>query len=85
MNWTQYILQGAFVLIHVCIQKILSEGVQLWQHVIFIAHLERAIIGPQAKHHLNGLTIPLVGRLWTNIECLLGSFVIFKQKQTNIA
>ena len=37
---------------------------------------KRAIIRPPAKHHLNGVL--LAGRGWPNIECWLGSFVIFQ-------
>ena len=36
---------------------------------------KRAIIGATAKRHLNGVS--LAGRWWPNIECWLGSFVIF--------
>ena len=43
---------------------------------------KRAIIGPPAKHHLNGVS--LAGRLWPNIECPLGSFMIFHGIQTSI-
>ena len=35
-----------------------------------------AIIGPPAKHHLNGVL--LACWWWPNIECWLGSFVIFQ-------
>ena len=63
--------------LHAQIQKVLSEGVQLWQ--LFLVddgrgskhHYMRAIIGPPAKHHLNGIS--LVYRWWPNIECWLGS------------
>ena len=37
----------------------------------------RVIIGPPAKHHLNGVS--LACRWWPNIECWLGSFVILKE------
>ena len=37
-----------------------------------------AIIGPPAKRHLNGVS--LAGRWWPNIECWLGSFVIYLLK-----
>ena len=36
-----------------------------------------AIIGLPAKHHWYGLS--MVGRWWPNIECWLGSFVIFQE------
>ena len=40
-------------------------------------HYKRAIIGPPAKCHLNGVS--LVCWWWPNIECwLYGSFVIFR-------
>ena len=54
------------------IQKKLSEGVQL-----------RAIIGPSAKRHLNGVS--LACWWWPNIECWLGSFVIFQEIWTRNA
>ena len=43
-------------------------------------HYKRAIIGPPAKHHLNGAT--LACWWWPNIECLLGSFEIFRGFRT---
>ena len=39
-------------------------------------HYKWAIIGPPAKRHLNGVS--LVCWWWPNIECWLGSFVIFR-------
>ena len=41
-------------------------------------HRKRAIISPPAKRHL-------AGRWWHNIECWLGSFVIFLWIRTSIA
>ena len=38
-------------------------------------HYKRATIGPPAKRHLNGVS--LACQWWSNIECWLGSFVIF--------
>ena len=45
--------------------------------VIFLAEegISGAIIGTPAKRHLNGVS--LACRRWPNIECWLGSFVIF--------
>ena len=76
--------------VHARIQKILSEGVQLWQR--FFSwwglggskyHYKRAIIGPPAKRHLNGVS--LACWWWSNIEFWLGSFVIFQGILTRIA
>ena len=39
-------------------------------------HYKRAIIDPRAKRHLNGVS--LACRWWPNIECWLGSYVIFR-------
>ena len=39
-------------------------------------HYKRAIIGPPAKPHFNGVS--LACQWWPNIECWLGSFVIFQ-------
>ena len=68
---------------HVRIQKVLSEGDQLWQHFFnwwgeggSKYHYKRAIIGPPAKRHLNGVS--LACRWWPNIECWLEWFVIFR-------
>ena len=64
-------------------RKDLTEGVQLWQR--FFSwwgkggskyHYKRVIIGPPAKRHWNGVS--LAYRWWPNIECWLGSFVIFR-------
>ena len=38
---------------------------------------------PPGKRHLNGIS--LAGRSWPNIECWLGSFVIFQGVRTSIA
>ena len=46
-------------------------------------HYKRAIIGPPAKRHLNGVW--LAGRWWLNIECWLGSFVVLQGIKTSIA
>ena len=45
--------------------------------------IKRAIICPPAKRHLNGVL--LACRCWPNIECWLGSFVIFQGVCTSIA
>ena len=65
---------------HARIQKVLSEGVQLWQ--VFLGGeggskcpYKQAIIGPPARRILNGVL--LADRWWPNIECWLGSFGIF--------
>ena len=61
------------------IQKVLSEGVQIWQ-LFFDEGREdpnttkRAIIGPPEKRHLNGVS--LLCRCWPNIESWFGSFVM---------
>ena len=39
-------------------------------------HFKRAAIGPPAKRHWNGIS--LACRWWPNIQCCLGSFVIFR-------
>ena len=68
-------------------QKILLEGVQLWQCfnvVVFLnifyegweEWITPVIIGSPAKHHLNGVL--LVYWWWPNIECWLGSFMIYQ-------
>ena len=44
---------------------------------------KRAIIGPPAKRHLNGVSLACCW--WPNIECRLGSFVIFQGIWTKIA
>ena len=46
-------------------------------------HYKWAIIGPPAKSHLNGVS--LAYWWWLNIECWLGSFVIFQEIWTRIA
>ena len=46
-------------------------------------HYKRAFISPPAKRHLNGVS--LMCRWWPNIECWLGSFVIFQGIRTGIA
>ena len=69
---------------NVRIQKVLSEGVQLWQRFFFVwwgkegskDHYKRAIIGLPGKRHLNGIL--LACRWWPNIECWLVSFVILR-------
>ena len=43
-------------------------------------HEKRAIIGPLAKRHLNGVSLPC--QWGPNIECWLGSFAIFQGIQT---
>ena len=43
-------------------------------------HFKRVIIGPPAKHHLNGVS--LACRFLTKIECWLDSFVIFQGIRT---
>ena len=46
-------------------------------------HYERAIIGPPAKRHKNGVS--LACWCWPKIECWVGSFVIFQGIWTRIA
>ena len=41
---------------------------------------KRVIFGPPAKRRLNGVS--LASRGWPNIECRLGSFVIFRESGT---
>ena len=78
--------------LHARIQKVLSQGVQLWKcFFIYIQgredpnkyHYKRAIIDPPAKRHLNGVL--LAGRWWPNIECWIGTFVIIKGIRTSFA
>ena len=83
-------LPDGFFLTHARIQTVLPEGVQLWQRFFKLMrgggskyHFKRAIIGPPAKRHLNGVS--LACRCWPNIECWLGSFVIFQGIRTSIA
>ena len=70
------------------IQKVLPEGVQLWQRFFFLfffwwgerlfkKHLKWAIIGPPAKRHLNSILLTGTDQWWPNIEFWLCSFVIF--------
>ena len=46
-------------------------------------HYKRAIIGPPARRHLNGVS--LTGRWWPNIECWLGSFAVLQGIRASIA
>ena len=46
-------------------------------------HYKRAIIGPPAKRHLNGVS--LAGRWWPNTACWLVSFVVLQGIRTNTA
>ena len=46
-------------------------------------HHKQTIIGPPAKRHLNGVS--LACPWWPNIECWLGSLVIFQGIRTSIA
>ena len=75
------------------IQKVLPEGVQLWQRFSSSFfywwegrgskyHNMRANIVPPAKRHLNGVS--LACRWWLNIECCLGSLVPFQVIRTSI-
>ena len=66
---------------HAWFQKVLSEGVQLWQ--LFFSwwgergsayHYKRTTIGTPTKCHLNGVSLEC--RWGPNIECWLSSFVI---------
>ena len=68
--------------LHARIQKVLREGVQLWQ-CVFSWWEERgskyhntANIGPPAKRHLNGVS--LACWWWPNIESWFSSLVIFR-------
>ena len=84
--WVQNVCKGyqQTTLVHAQIQKVLSEGVQLWRFFCYSwwgeggskYHFKLAIIGPPAKCHLNGIL--LVCWLWPSIKGLLGSFVIFR-------
>ena len=76
--------------LHVRIQNFFSEGVQLWQCFFLLLlmsgskyHLFQAIIGPPAKHHLNGVSLGC--QWWPIIEGWLSSFVIFQGIQISIA
>ena len=46
-------------------------------------HFMRAIIGPPAERHLNGVS--LACRYWPNIECWLGNSVIFQGFRTSFS
>ena len=78
---------------HARIQKVFSKGSK-FDNVLFCFfswwgdrgskyHYKLAIIGPQAKRHLNGVS--LAGRCWPNIECWPGSFVIIQGIQSSVA
>ena len=54
-----------------------------WWERWFKYQYKRAIIGPAAKRHLNGVS--LAGRWWPNIESLLGSWVILQGIRTSMA
>ena len=70
--------------------KFCQRGVQLWQVMLCCwwgeggskYHYERAIIAPPAKRHLNGVS--LACQWWPNVDCWLGSFVIFQGIRTSI-
>ena len=64
--------------LHVRIQKVLSDGFQLWQRFFNGERREdpNTNIGPPAKRHC---------RWWPNIECWLGSLVNFQGMRTSIA
>ena len=84
-----------FILTHARLQKVLSEEVlQLWRFFLFFIldwwgeegskyRLVGHQHGPLAKRHLNGVS--LAGRWWPNMECWIGSFVIFQRIRTSIA
>ena len=54
-----------------------------WWERWFKYQYKRAIIGPAAKRHLNGVS--LAGHWWPNIESLLGSCVILQGIRTSMA
>ena len=54
-----------------------------WGNIGSKYHYKWAIFCPPAKRHLNGVL--LAGRWWPNIECWLGSFVVFQGIRTSIA
>ena len=54
-----------------------------WWERWFKYQYKRAIIGPAAKRHLNGVS--LAGCWWPNIESLLGSCVILQGIRTSMA
>ena len=65
------------------IQKILSEGVQLWQPFCFSSRGGRIQIPLSEGQHQHTSEMPLSGvslecRWWPNIDCWLCSFVIFR-------
>ena len=68
---------------HARIQKVLSEGVQLWQRFFFSPKIQMPLIGQPEKRHLNGGL--LAGLWWPNMKCWLGSFVIFHGIRIRIA
>ena len=78
---------------HARIQKVLSEGVQLWQRN-FLFYFMLMIggwskISLKAGHHRPTSETPLNGvslacRRWPNIEYWVGSFVIFQGTWTSI-
>ena len=72
---------------HARIQKVLSDGSKFDNFIFFLVGspntAKKAIIGPSAKRHLNGVS--LVGDDGPNVECWLGSFVIFQGIRTSIA
>ena len=73
---------------HARIQKVLSEEVQnlilfffsWWGDRGSKYHYKWAIIGPPAKHHLNGVS--MAGRWLPKIECWLCIFVVFQGIRT---
>ena len=77
------------------IQKVLSEGVQLWQLLCKLMEGERFQMPLKVGHHLWIIIclprnchlneVSLADRYWPNIECCFGSFVNFQGFQTSIA
>ena len=67
--------------------RIFLDGVHFWRFFFYLIfskyHEKRAIIGPPAKRHLNGVS--LACQWWPNIECWLGSFMIIQGILTSIA
>ena len=59
-----------------CFPILVDEGVRIQMSIKWV------IISPPEKWHLNGVS--LAGRWWPNIECWLGSFVIFQGTRTSI-
>ena len=86
-NFLAWLFLLVFCILHAGIQKVLSEGVQIffswWGDRGSKCHYKWAIICLPAKRHLNGVL--LAGQLWPNIEFWLGRFVIFQGIQTSIA